>query len=54
MPLFYRNKNWKRFDNWCEQCSKREYPDFSMIVGAPAKVIKQYSFETQKWGESVE
>ncbi|HFI0229270.1 TPA: DapH/DapD/GlmU-related protein [Streptococcus suis] len=28
---------------------KGEYPDFSMIVGAPAKVVKQYSFETQQW-----
>lgn len=25
------------------------FPDYSVIVGAPAKIIKQYNFETQKW-----
>lgn len=26
-----------------------DIPDYSVAVGAPAKVIKRYNFETQKW-----
>ena len=26
-----------------------EFPDYSVIVGVPAKVIKRYNFETKKW-----
>lgn len=26
-----------------------EFPDYCIIVGAPAKIIKRYSFEKQKW-----
>lgn len=26
-----------------------EFPDYCVIVGAPAKIIKKYSFETKKW-----
>ena len=26
-----------------------EFPSFSVIVGAPAKVVKRYCFETNKW-----
>lgn len=26
-----------------------EIPDYSVAVGAPAKVIKKYNFETEKW-----
>jgi acetyltransferase-like isoleucine patch superfamily enzyme len=24
-------------------------PDFSVAVGAPAKIVKQYNFETKQW-----
>jgi acetyltransferase-like isoleucine patch superfamily enzyme len=27
----------------------KDIPDFSLAVGSPAKVIKKYDFETQKW-----
>lgn len=26
-----------------------EFPDYSVIVGAPAKVVKRYNFETGEW-----
>jgi acetyltransferase-like isoleucine patch superfamily enzyme len=26
-----------------------DIPDYSVAVGAPAKVIKKYNFETQQW-----
>ena len=26
-----------------------EIPDYSVAVGMPARVIKKYSFETEKW-----
>lgn len=26
-----------------------EFPDYSVIVGAPAKVVKQYNKETGEW-----
>lgn len=29
--------------------SNKEYPDYSIIVGTPAKVIKTYNFKTNKW-----
>lgn len=28
---------------------KGEFPEFSMIVGSPARVVKHYSFSTQRW-----
>jgi acetyltransferase-like isoleucine patch superfamily enzyme len=28
---------------------KRDIPDYSIAVGNPAKVVKQYNFETQNW-----
>jgi len=28
---------------------KGEFPDYCVIVGAPAKMVKKYNFETQKW-----
>jgi acetyltransferase-like isoleucine patch superfamily enzyme len=27
----------------------KEYPDYSILVGSPAKIIKRYSFEKQEW-----
>lgn len=27
----------------------KEYPDYCIIVGAPAKIVKRYSFEKQEW-----
>jgi acetyltransferase-like isoleucine patch superfamily enzyme len=27
----------------------KQYPDYSIIVGAPAKIIKRYSFEKSTW-----
>ncbi|MGJ1235755.1 acyltransferase [Sphingobacterium multivorum] len=26
-----------------------EFPDYCVIVGAPAKIIKKYNFDTQRW-----
>lgn len=26
-----------------------EFPDYCVIVGAPAKIVKKFNFETQKW-----
>ncbi|MGL5355930.1 MAG: DapH/DapD/GlmU-related protein [Cetobacterium sp.] len=26
-----------------------EFPDYCVIVGAPAKIVKKYNFETKKW-----
>ena len=28
---------------------KSDIPDYSIAVGSPARVIKQYNFETKKW-----
>jgi acetyltransferase-like isoleucine patch superfamily enzyme len=28
---------------------KGEFPDYCVIVGAPAKIVKKYNFETQEW-----
>jgi len=28
---------------------KGEYPDYSVIVGAPARIIKRYNLESKKW-----
>ena len=28
---------------------KGQYPDYSVIVGVPGKVIKQYDTETNEW-----
>lgn len=28
---------------------KGEYPDYSIIVGNPAKVVKKYNAEKKKW-----
>ena len=28
---------------------KGEFPDYSVIVGSPAKIIKRYNIDTQKW-----
>lgn len=28
---------------------KGKFPDYCVIVGAPAKIIKKYNFETQRW-----
>ena len=28
---------------------KGEFPDYCVIVGAPAKIIKKYNLETQRW-----
>ena len=27
----------------------KDFPDYCVIVGAPAKIIKRYCFEQQKW-----
>ncbi|WP_317259024.1 DapH/DapD/GlmU-related protein [Parabacteroides sp. AD58] len=27
----------------------KDIPDYSIAVGMPAKIIKQYNFETSKW-----
>lgn len=27
----------------------KDIPDYSVAVGIPAKVIKQYNFKTQRW-----
>jgi len=32
----------------------KDIPDFCIAVGSPAKVIKRYDFETEKWERSVE
>lgn len=32
----------------------RDIPDYSVAVGSPAKVIKQYNFETQKWEKTTD
>ncbi|WJG21758.1 acyltransferase [Vibrio furnissii] len=29
-----------------------KFPDYSVIVGAPARIIKRYCFETEKWRET--
>lgn len=26
-----------------------EFPDYCVIVGAPARIVKKYNFETQRW-----
>lgn len=26
-----------------------EFPDYSVIVGSPAKIVKRYNFESQRW-----
>jgi acetyltransferase-like isoleucine patch superfamily enzyme len=26
-----------------------DIPDYSVVVGAPARVIKKYNFDTQRW-----
>ena len=28
---------------------KAEYPDYSIIVGNPAKIVKKYNFISSKW-----
>jgi|SRR5690606_16248632 len=28
---------------------KGEFPDYCVIVGAPARIVKKYNFETQRW-----
>jgi acetyltransferase-like isoleucine patch superfamily enzyme len=32
----------------------KEYPDFCVLVGAPAKIIKRYNFETSVWQKTNE
>lgn len=32
----------------------KDIPNYSVAVGIPAKVIKQYNFETQQWEKTVE
>ncbi len=30
-----------------------EFPDYCVIVGSPAKIIKKYNFETKRWEEVI-
>ncbi len=32
----------------------KQYPDFCVLIGAPAKIIKRYNFETKAWQKTNE